>query len=203
MLPDIPASWSSPITGVIGLAGVALGALINAWLTDRREQRKARLEFVTKQLDEFYGPLYAKRLEIRTLSVLRDDLDKLAAEISARRMKGIQPLSDTWEKASDAESDKMQAQTNENNRIFQEVLLPTYKSMIETYRDKMWLADHRARDYFRDLVTYVHIWERAINKTAPVEAQQRLKATEDSLEPFYQHIEQQLQALQDELGGSK
>jgi len=200
MLPDIPQSWTPWITGVIGLAGVGLGALLNAVVTERRERRKARLEFIARQLDEFYGPLAAQREEIRTISVLRVELDKLAGEISAERLGRLPPDSDAWHKASDAEREKLSAQIGEENRILKEVLLPGYRAMIETFRDKMWLADYRTRPYFSVLIRFVQIWERSLNKTIPAETQQRLGMTENSLDRFYLHVEDMIEQLQAELG---
>lgn len=185
------------------LASALLGSWITARATLDREGRKERLEFVTRQLNEFYGPLYAKRLEIRTLSVLRVDLNRVADEINAERVAAhLSPRSDARQAASEADRKRYGAQVAEENRIFLEVMLPAYRSMIDVFRDKMGLADHRTRLFFSDLVRYVAIWERSENKTAHPESQRRLNATESSLEPFYQHIEKMVDALQNEISGA-
>jgi hypothetical protein len=53
-------NWIIPIiSAVAALAGVYVGA----YLIDRREGKKRRSDFITRQLTEFYGPLVARRAE--------------------------------------------------------------------------------------------------------------------------------------------
>ena len=55
------------IPAASGLGGVMLGA----WLSGKRETRQRQLEFIKKQLRDFYSPLLGIRSEIRMRSELR------------------------------------------------------------------------------------------------------------------------------------
>jgi hypothetical protein len=55
------------IAAASGLGGVFL----SGQLTNQREQKKARTDFITRQLSEFYGRLVAIRTEIRARGELR------------------------------------------------------------------------------------------------------------------------------------
>ncbi len=55
----------------IGFLGVAVGALLTAWLAALRDKARRRVEFRKQQLQELYGPLLSLRKEIRAHSILR------------------------------------------------------------------------------------------------------------------------------------
>ena len=87
------------LLGALGLGGI-LGSLVQNWLTDRRENAKQKLEYIERQLQEFYNPLRSLHKEIRAHSQLRvklqqalDDQHNAVFEGSPwRRAGGIPPL---------------------------------------------------------------------------------------------------------------
>jgi hypothetical protein len=70
------------ISAAAGLGGVFLGG----WLGDRREREKRRIDFITRQLSEFYGPLVSIRSEIRARGELRL---KIGTAIDEKHVRGL------------------------------------------------------------------------------------------------------------------
>jgi hypothetical protein len=88
---------------------------------------------------------------------------------------------------------------SEDNRHFVQEIVPRYRKMVDHFAANMWLAEPETREYFGDLVAFVDIWERWINKTLPVEVLRELHHSEAKLLPFYEDLARQLDALRQRL----
>lgn len=86
-----------------------------------------------------------------------------------------------------------------DNRMFTEELIPAYKAMVKIFRENMWLAEPSTREYFQKLLEFVDIWDRSLDKSMPVEVLEKLKHTEKTLHPFYEHLEQTHSSLRKKL----
>jgi hypothetical protein len=155
--------WVVSVIGALGVGGL-LGALLSGLLTSGRERAKRRVEFRTRQLDEFYGPLLSLHKEIRARSELRVKIQKVA---------GLPDL-----KVMDDE-----------NKTLREVLIPHYREMVKVFREKMWLAEPETRDYFPGLIEFVDVWDKILSDRLPREIAPALGHTEENLKPFYAHLE--------------
>ncbi len=82
----------------------------------------------------------------------------------------------------------MLAVARDEYKIFTEVLMPLYRKMLDTFREKMWQAEPETRSYFPILVEFVDVWERRIRGTMPDEVTREIKHTEENLHPFYDHL---------------
>ena len=182
------------VPAISGLGGVAIGA----WLTARQGRRQRKYAFVEKQLREFYSPLLGIRLEIRMRSELRarihsvanDQWKKLCAE--AREAGGPDQL----RKLSDDRFPEFKRLTEYDNRQLTEELLPAYRQMIDIFRKNLWLAEPETQRHFGKLVEFIDLWDRWIDKAIPLEVIEALQHGEESLYPFYEHLEQTHRELQ-------
>jgi hypothetical protein len=173
------------ISAVSGLGGVFLGG----WLANRREQKKQRTDFITRQLSEFYGPLVSMRAEIQARGELRLKIETAMNEGHARNLLdagqyGYQAI----ERVTDDVIPPMLAVMRDEFKIFTEVSMPLYRKMLDTLREKMWLADTETRQYLPALIEFVDVWERHIRGVIPDEVVREIKHTEENLHPFYDHL---------------
>lgn len=191
------ADLASPlVSAVAGLGGVFLGG----WLTTRSERRRQRREFITKQLDELYGPLVSMRAEIRALSELRVRIER--ASDTTWREKAQQASTagpEHTERFMEAERPKYDALLADENARLKDVLIPTYRRMLCTFRDRLWLAAPETRAYFPALVEFVDVWERNLRNAIPGDVVQELGHTERNLHLFYEHLEKEHERLREDL----
>ena len=150
---DLHGSWG--IIGGLGIGGL-LGTIGTQWATGRREKAARQMTFKKQQLEEFYGPLLAAHREIRARGELRV---KLQQAVDAQH---TEDMLDAGASGGAARHDRINAATDthipaivtniqEEGQTFRDVLMPRYRSMIDIFRDKMWLAEPETRDYFGQL----------------------------------------------------
>ena len=185
------------ISAASGLGGVFLGA----WLSGHNEQRRRKLDFVEKQLQELYSPLLSIRKQVRALSELRVRVATEAAGVwqelcrEARERGGPEAL----KKLSAERSAAFDAITEYENHQWRNELLPCYKQMLQIFQEKFWLAENSTREQFQKLIVYIELWDRALNKTIPGEVVARLNVREVELEPLYEDLEQTFRNLRAKL----
>ena len=175
------------LLGVLGIGGL-LGSLIANWLTKRREENRRRAEFWTRQLEEFYGPLLSLHKEIRARSQLRVKIQEAIDQRHFRDMvRAAQP--NDIEAASDAHLPAILRNIQDETQTFAEVLMPRYRELIDVFRNKMWLAEPETRIYFPALVEFVDVWDKILTNRVSREIAPAIGHTEESLKPFYSHLE--------------
>lgn len=185
------------IAAAAGLSGVVIGGFFAAW----NDRARRRAEFISRQLNEFYGPLVSLRAEILTLSKLRVKLQS-AADATWRKLVAEERErggATATRRLSEERFSEWQALTEDENRQLHEKLIPGYQKMVGTFRNRMWLAEPETRAYFGGLVEFVELWERHLRKTIPIEVLVEMEHTEEKLKPFYSHIEQVHDRLRGEL----
>jgi hypothetical protein len=171
--------WVSVSIGMLSTLGVGgwLGHLLSGWLTSRRERAKRRVEFCTRQLDEFYGPLLSLHKEIRARGELRV---KIQEKISTKESLYILQIVD-----------------DENKTLG--VLMPRYQEMVNVFRTKMWLAEPETRVHFPVLIEFVDVWDKILSDRLPREIAPAIGHTEANLKPFYSHLEATHDRLRSEI----
>lgn len=175
------------VPALAGLVGVAIGAL----LTYLREKKQRKLAFLEKQLSAFYSPMLGLRNEVKAHGDFRLRLQNeanavwvlLCSEIDKHDFEASQRLSSVRgpEFAKIIEYD---------NTKLHDALLPSYQKMVALFRENYWLAEPETRSFYGDLIEFVEIWNRWIDKALPVEVLKRLDHGEDNLAAFYEHVEQ-------------
>jgi hypothetical protein len=186
------------IAAASGLGGVFLGG----WLTNRREQKKARSDFITRQLSEFYGPLVSLRSEIGARGELRLKIETAIDEKHMRDLleAGQYGGQNAIRQVTDENIPPMLGVMRDEYKIFTDVSMPLYRKMLDVFREKMWLAEPDTRQYLSDLIEFVDVWERHIRGTIPGEVVQEIRHTEQNLYPFYDHLMATHDRLRDKLG---
>lgn len=86
---------------------------------------------------------------------------------------------------------------------FREELFPLYRKMLEIFTEKYWLADPDTRQYYKDYLDYVELWERHLSGSTPFEVMQKIRPEQDKLKPFYDHLEERMEKLRQELKDEK
>jgi len=189
------------ITASAGLAGVALGA----WLTTGRERAARRHRFVQRQLEDFCAPLVGLHQEIRAKSELRETIRAAAgvswaelcqeAREADRASGGVAHTSHFQE----TKSPEFQRIIEHDNSQLRDHLLPAYQEMLDLFRDNMWLADASTRAHYPQLLRFVEIWNRWLNESLPPEVVEKVEQREETLKPFYENIEEQMERLRSKL----
>ena|SRR6185312_11068524 len=67
--------------------------------------------------------------------------------------------------------------------------MPLYRRMVETFREKMWLAEPETRTYFSTFIEFTDVWERVLRDALSLEIAPAIAHTEDNVKPFYAHVE--------------
>jgi hypothetical protein len=173
------------VPALAALAGVFLGA----WMSNRRDQSQRRVAFIERQLREFYGPLLSIRTEIRTLSELRVRIEsacdavwqRLTSEVETAGHEALVKLkADRWP--------SFEAVTTYDNEQLRSRLVPSYRKMLDLFRDNLWLAEPSTRSHFSKLAEFVEIWERHLAGTVPKEVPKELGHAEANLDAFYENL---------------
>lgn len=186
--------WAITI-GVPALAGLA-GVAIGAWLTGRRERSQRRLDFVEKQLKDFYSPMLGLRTEVRMRSELRVRIHDTADVVWRELCEQKRQISvDALGAFSRTRGPEFKQVIEYDNKQLQEELLPAYRRMAKLFRKQLWLADSDTRDHYQHLTEFIELWDRWLAKSIPGEVIERLGHSEDKLKPFYEHLQQRHDAL--------
>ena len=147
------------------------------------------LEFVEKQLKEFYSPLLGRRKFIRAKSEFRLKVEKISGgQWKENAKKGIQQ--------------SIKSVDNEikyNNRQFNEEFLPMYREMLTIFKDNYWLAEPETREFYNELVEYVEGWNRWKEKGVTAETIKEIGHSEEKIKPFYEELEKRTDILRSEL----
>jgi len=184
------------VPAVAGLGGVMLGA----WLTGRREKKQRALAFIEKQLCEFYSPLLGIRSEIRMRSELRLKVQNTADSewrklCEEKREIGVE----AFQRLTNELGDEFTKIIEYDNRQLKEELIPAYRKMVNLFRDNMWLAEYETKEYFGPLLEFVELWERWLGDSLPPEVITALEHGEESLHPFYDHLQRKHDELREKL----
>lgn len=171
----------------IGLGGVVAGTLLTGWQSVRRDRATRREEFVTRQLQEFYGPLLSMRKDILARSELRVKIQQAADRLHIENLVEAGPQS--LDAVADDYIPGLLKMVRDENDTFKNILMPRYREMVVTFREKMWLAEPETRAHFAALVEFVDVWDKILRDALPREVAPAIGHTEENLKPFYANIE--------------
>jgi len=184
------------LPAIFGFVGILFGAL----LSGRRETTHRRYLFRERQLRDLYSPLLGLRSEIRMKSELREKV-RAAAHTEWQRLcqeaRETADATDSLLKLDRERGPEFKRTFDYDDQQLREDLVPSYRKMLAVFRDNLWLAEPETRSYLGKLSEFVELWERWLAKAVPAEVVQRLGHSEESLRPFYEHLEKK----HDELRG--
>lgn len=67
---------------------------------------------------------------------------------------------------------------------------------LAVFTDMYWLADEDTRSYYQNFLEFIEICERCLSESLPRDVLMKLEHTEETVRPFYEHIEVRLSELQ-------
>jgi hypothetical protein len=175
-----------------------IGTIGTQWAISRREKEARTIAFKRQQLSELYGPLLAAHKEIRARSELRVKLQE--ALDAAHSTAILQAGPANVEAASDTHVPAIFANIEDETQTFRDVLMPRYRSMIDIFRDKMWLAEPETRGQLKHLIEFVDVWDKILTDKLPRSIAPAIGHTEENLAPFYSHLEAVHDRLRNEVG---
>ena len=188
-------SIGAPI--VSALAGVVIGS----WLSSKQLKQTRKHSFIEKQLGQFYSPMLGFRSEIEMRSELRLKIQN-AADASWKelceemRSKG---RPEALQQLSKKRFPEFKNIIDYDNRALAEQLIPAYKQMLTIFRENMWLAEPETVEYFNELLEFIDIWDRWLDRSMPVEVWKKLNHTEEKLKPLYENLEETHKRLREKL----
>jgi hypothetical protein len=86
-----------------------------------------------------------------------------------------------------------------DNQQLKEDVLPKYREMLCLFTDRYHLAAADTRAFYEPFLEFVEIWNRVLAQSLPPEVYGKLKHDEETLDPFYQHIEERMERLHSKL----
>ena len=187
LLPWLP----SGVSVLSGFGGVWLGI----WSADRREIVKRRHDFLLRQLVEFYAPMLGIRREIRALSELRHTMEEKLHEAWAEKVAKAEKGMGVSRRAAEGFAE-YKAAIQYDNEVFESKIMDGYRAMLKFFREKLAICSADTQAYYPELVLFVDVWERHLQKTIPIEVVKKLGHSEEKLKPFYSHIEARFSELQ-------
>jgi len=180
-------------TALIGLLGVLVGALITITI----DRTKAKRDFLSRQLSEFYSPMHGIREEIRILSEFRLKVRNHAGKVWQDLCKNGQASGspEISDKLLEPEREKLHDRIDYDNEQLRQKLIPAYRRMVDLFREKYWLAEPKTREHFPSLVEFVEGWDRFLSGTHSAKIFEGMPVNEDKLLPFYEEIKRTLDRL--------
>lgn len=178
-----------PFTAALsGLLGVLVGALVAV----SHERSKARRDFLSRQLSEFYSPMVGIREEIRILSDFRLKVSQQAGSVWKELCNSSRAYEDLESRQNilGSEREKLHTRIDYDNKQVTEKLIPAYQRMVDLFRDRYWLAEFETRQYFTSLIEFVESWNRFLSETHSREVLQRVDVKEETLLPFYENLKE-------------
>ncbi len=171
-----------------------LAGYVGVWYGLKQIRVTKRLDFIEKQLRDFYSMLLGIRKEIEAKSELRPRIQAKSTEVWQEECKtGTQNI------------EMVHKEIEYDNRQFKEELFPLYKRMLEIFRENYWLAEPETAKCYSELAEYVEVWKRYYAGSIEGETVRKLGHTEERLRPFYAELEYRTKILRSELskGGEK
>lgn len=175
-----------------------VGGLVVYVFGIRKASVELRNAFIQQQLSEFYSPIAGYRKRIRAKSEVREKVSSVAneawKETCARDSEARQPM---------LNHDELYAPYGKiieyDNNQLREELIPLYRKMLDVFTEKYWLADEDTRAYYQGFLEFIENWERYLSEALPGDVIRKLGHSENTVLPFYEHVEQKLSALQLEI----
>lgn len=163
------------VTGGCTLAAGLFSQIVSHQATERREEKKRRLELVKAQVEDLYGPLIALIEEFNVVDSLHLSIDQL---MYAQQKDAVnpEPISQTAE---------MNAY---NSRQREQVLVPTLRKIAVLLRDKRWLADHATAIKIPGFIRHVEIIERQYQNSIVPGIAKRLNEDVVRIGAFHDHL---------------
>jgi len=185
---------------IVPAAAGLIGVVVGAWLTSRRERTQRQLAYLEQQLSSFYSPMLGLRNEVRAHGALRlriqNEADAAWHQLCAES-EGLDSLE--HQRLTGERGPEFTRIIEYDNNKLHEDLLPAYRKIQSLFRENYWLAEPETCSFYAEVVEFVEVWNRWVEKSLPVEVLKRLQHTERNLTPFYEDIEKQHDVIRNKI----
>jgi hypothetical protein len=186
--------WIFGLSPFWALLGALLGAYMGAQYGLKQLKLQKKLDFIERQLREFYSPLLGCHKELQAKSELRLRINNAVDEA----LEGLSEPSENHE----TKFKQYEKLTEYDHEQLRNELLPLYHKMLLIFRDNLWLAEPEDREWYPELCNFVEIWDRRLLNSIPPKVIAKIGHTEERLKLFYQDLEKQIDVLQNKLLGN-
>lgn len=158
-------------------------------------KKQKRLDFIERQIREFYSPMVGCLKQINAMGELRFKIEKVSNS-AWKKIVDRHPFP-FYDHESYFKPFK-NALEYENNRLLNEIF-PLYDRMVTIFSDNYWLAETETQKWYSDFYGFVEVWHRWVDGAIPAEVLIELGHKEESLHSFYQHLDDRLILLRNKL----
>jgi len=173
-----------------------LGATAAFMFGLRKASADRRAEFRRQQLTEFYSPIAGHAKRARALLAM-------SMKVWNAKDKGwrdvLAPYLGNYTKKLDEDHRRFAKIAEYENAQLDEELLPIYRLILDVFTSKYSYALRSTRQYYEGYYAFVNQWDRVKREALPTEVREHLPHNAKVLHEFFDHIENMLQTLQDEL----
>lgn len=155
---------------------------------------RKRLEFIEKQIKEFYSPMVSLVTDINSKIKLTNKISKISDEEWSKIFKGLGPREYEILR-KDNNIVKFSKIFDYHKEEFLREIFPSYKKMLEIFREKFWLALPETRKWYNDFSDFIGIWDRHLEKSLPLELGLRIGHAGKELVPFFENLSKTLDFL--------
>ncbi len=140
---------------IVAVVAALVGVVLGDRLAYLRERATRKHEFVRRQVEEFYSPLAGIRHEIRAKSELRVRISSAADAAWRRLCDEVRDEAHELQALSDERFPEFKKIIEYNNQQLAGDLLPSYRKMLDLFREKYWLSNDSTRQHYGALVERV------------------------------------------------
>jgi hypothetical protein len=165
----------------------AVAIIGTVWLTWHVYKQKQKYYFAERQLNEFYSPMLALRLQIKALSDLRVKIEN----------KANQAWQEKCSKAGNQEVDSAPYEeiVDYHNLEYKTTIRALYRAMQKLFLDNIWLAEPETLEFLNKFVQYNETQDRILTHKLPSEVYRLVEVKEETLEDFYNHLKTMTERL--------
>lgn len=189
---------------IISLIGLIISGYLGYRYGLRYSQQKQRMEYIEKQIKEFYSPMVGIIKDIRAKGKIRYEISKACDREWRKLTDGMSPREFESSTQVDIHRKAIMDNIEYENQQLRNQIIPAYKKMLIIFQDKLWLADPQTLKWFDKFNHFVDIWERyLLGNYFPPEIMEQVRVSENGLQPFYKELENRLEILREQLEKGK
>lgn len=176
------------IISITTLLAVFIGYILGL----RQMKTKMRMDFIERQLREFYSPLIGYRKRINAISELRVNIFK-ASDTKWKEFCRINP------NPTEEDFKPYKNSIIYDSKQFREEVMPLYNKMVSVFTENYYMSESETKKWYDELLRFVEIWHCWLDEAIPKEVIVELNHTEERLKPFYADLDNEIDRLRKKL----
>jgi hypothetical protein len=171
--------------------------------------RKREIDFADKQLSEFYAPMVGARAEILNHTLFDQHLRRASAFVDVQRQRRdkARELDEEYIHESNEHARELETFFEGVNKRLLGERIDAYIAMRELFAEKMAFADADTREWYAYFYAFVEMWKVYRDESEDQFMSREVKGAlasmfdEELLQPFYSHLNERVDNLQNEVRG--